>query len=90
MSHSPDLRSPAPGQVTPARGIAPEGGHVLCPEAYLHTLSRGEPERLPALRPWILALSALVALLAVLSFPLWHEAVGELARLVAGVGILGG
>jgi len=79
-----------PARHAPLGDAAPGGGHLLCPEAYLHTLSRGEPERLPALGPWILVLVAVVALLAAVSFPFWRDAVGELARLVAQASTLGG
>jgi hypothetical protein len=70
----------SPGRPSPPAGDRQE---LLSPEAYLHTLSRGEPERLPALRPWWLGLAVALLLLAAASFPLWHGAVGELTKLVA-------
>lgn len=61
---------------------AAEPGTVLFPRAYLRAQRRGETQYLPGLRGWLLALTSLVAVLFVASFPVWLESTHEARQLV--------
>lgn len=55
----------------PSRREAGKPGQQVFPQAYRYTLARGEPRRLPALRPWLLLGALILALFGLASAPLW-------------------
>lgn len=54
----------------------------LTPSAYRHTIARGRPALLPAVRRWGLAALATLLLVAAISYPLWREATAPIAAVV--------
>ena len=59
--------------------LAREGGHLF-EQAYGHTIEQGRPVRMPHLRPWGMALAALVALFLAGSHALWVNATADLEQ----------
>ncbi|MBP2312800.1 DotU family type IV/VI secretion system protein [Azospirillum soli] len=59
--------------------LAREGGHLF-EQAYGHTIEQGRPVRMPHLRPWGLALVALVALFLAGSHALWVTRTADLEQ----------
>ena len=68
----------------------PREGALLFPQAYANTLDKGNPARLPNLRPWILGFFFLALVWVLLSIPLWRSLVGDLRPAIDEITKVGG